>query len=191
MIELKLIRVELEFRTGTPVVLLRETQGERRVLPIFIGKAEAQAIALANNKVVPPRPLTHDLLVTAIDVLGCELSHVSIVDLRDKTFFAEIYLKRDTGVETLSCRPSDAIALAARTGVLIEAAPKVMDEAGFLVEESDLEDLAADKDEIDDETEFVGTGTDSESMTEEDIGHAMDEFREFIDGLTPEDFEES
>jgi len=113
--------------SNQPIVLLRET-GSDRYLPIWIGAVEATAIAFAQQGVVPPRPLTHDLLRDVLTAVGQELAQVRITDLRDGVFYAELVFAG--GVE-VSARPSDAIALALRTGSPIFGSTTVLDEAGI------------------------------------------------------------
>jgi len=99
---------------NSPVVLLREQDGER-VLPIWIGPGEANAIALRLADLSPTRPLTHDLLKRVIEGAGLMVRHVAITDIRDHTFFAEIVLEGEGRVSRIDARPSDSIALALRT----------------------------------------------------------------------------
>ncbi|MBI5464205.1 MAG: bifunctional nuclease family protein [Ignavibacteriales bacterium] len=119
---------------GAYALILKEMNGPRR-LPIIIGAFEAQSIALEMEGIKPPRPLTHDLLKNVIDTLGGALNDVTINDLRDGTFFAQLSMDN---VEVDS-RPSDAIALAVRYNVPIFVADKVMDEAAFVPESEDAE----------------------------------------------------
>src|SRR6478752_3079584 len=116
--------------SNQPLVLLRESDGDR-YLPIWIGAAEAAAIAFAQQGVVPPRPLTHDLLRDVVDALGQTLTQVRISDLREGVFYAELVFSDGTEV---SARPSDAIALALRMGTKIFGADTVLDEAEDEVE---------------------------------------------------------
>jgi len=117
---------------GAYALILREVQGNRR-LPIIIGQAEAQSIALEMEGIKPPRPLTHDLMKNIIAAFGGELSDVVIDDLRDGTFFAKLNIDN----QQIDSRPSDAIALAVRYGVQIYVASAVMDEASFVPEEEE------------------------------------------------------
>ncbi len=117
---------------GAYALILREVQGNRR-LPIIIGQAEAQSIALEMEGIKPPRPLTHDLMKNIITAFGAELTDVVIDDLRDGTFFAKLNIDN----QQIDSRPSDAIALAVRYGVQIYVAAPVMDEAAFVPEEED------------------------------------------------------
>ncbi len=119
---------------GAYALILREVQGNRR-LPIIIGQAEAQSIALEMEGIKPPRPLTHDLMKNIITAFGAELTDVVIDDLRDGTFFAKLNIDN----QQIDSRPSDAIALAVRYGVQIYVAAPVMDEAAFVPEEEEEE----------------------------------------------------
>ena len=127
MKSLDVIGVRVEMPTSQPIVLLREVGGER-YLPIWIGAVEATAIAFAQQGVVPDRPLTHDLLKDVLEATGQELRQVSITSLKDGVFYALLVF--GSGVE-VSARPSDAIALALRTGTPIFGAEDVLDEAGI------------------------------------------------------------
>lgn len=154
MKEVDVIGVRVEMPSQQPIVLLREVSGER-YLPIWIGAVEATAIAFAQQGVVPPRPLTHDLLRDVLEATGNELSEVRITDVRDGVFYATLVF--GSGVE-VSARPSDSIALALRTGSRIVCAESVLDESG-------LEVPAEQEDEV-------------------------ERFREFLDQVSAEDFEE-
>jgi bifunctional DNase/RNase len=139
--------------SNQPLVLLREVTGER-YLPIWIGAVEATAIAFAQQGVVPPRPLTHDLVKNILEATGNELTEVQIVDVKEGVFFANLVFS--SGVE-VSARPSDSIAIALRTGARVVCAEEVLAEAGVAVP-------AEQEDEV-------------------------ERFREFLDQVTPEDFE--
>ena len=119
---------------GAYALILREVNGTRR-LPIIIGAAEAQSIALEMEGIKPPRPLTHDLMKNIISTFGGELTEVVIDELRDGTFYAKLNI--DT--RQIDSRPSDAIALAVRYGAQIYVASAVMDEAAFVPEEEEEE----------------------------------------------------
>jgi uncharacterized protein len=118
------------------VVLLKGAQDERS-LPIFIGAAEAQAIAIWMNRVEIPRPLTHDLLKNVLDCLECRLERVEVCDLREGTFYARLILATGGGEFEMDSRPSDAIALALRAEAALFVDDSVMDRAGrvFTAEE--------------------------------------------------------
>lgn len=137
MLPLDVVGVRVEMPSNQPIVLLRETGGER-YLPIWIGAVEATAIAFAQQGVVPPRPLTHDLLRDVLSALGRELRQVRITDLDDGVFFATLVF--DDGTE-VGARPSDAIALALRTGAAIVGADAVLDEAGIVIPDEDEDEV--------------------------------------------------
>lgn len=129
MREVEVVGVRVELPNSQPIVLLRESGGDL-YLPIWIGAAEATAIAYAQQGVVPPRPLTHDLFKDVLEALGRQLEEVRIVAVRDGVFYASLVF--DGGVE-VSSRSSDAIALALRTGTRIVAADEVLDDEGVPV----------------------------------------------------------
>jgi uncharacterized protein len=129
MRQMDVVGVRVEMPSNQPIVLLREVEGER-YLPIWIGAVEATAIAFAQQGVVPARPLTHDLLRDVIGALGRPLLDVRITELTDGVFFAVLAFE---GGDEVSARPSDAIALALRTGTAIHCAEAVLDEAGIAV----------------------------------------------------------
>jgi len=153
-IPLELVGVRIELPTNTPIVLLREVGGSR-FLPIWIGAAEATAIAFALEGVEPQRPMTHDLLKTATEALGAAVDRVLVTEFRDGIYYADLVLVRDGHEIVVSSRPSDAIALAARTGAPISVRPAVLDEAGVEIRDEDEEDevarLRAFLDEVDPE----------------------------------------
>jgi bifunctional DNase/RNase len=122
---------------GAYALILREVNGNRR-LPIIIGAAEAQSIALEMEGIKPPRPLTHDLLKNIIGAFGGELIDIVIDDLRDGTFYAKLNIDS----QQIDSRPSDAIALAVRYGAHIFVAASVMDEASFVPDEEEEEQQA-------------------------------------------------
>jgi bifunctional DNase/RNase len=129
MRQLDVVGVRVEMPSNQPIVLLREVEGER-YLPIWIGAVEATAIAFAQQGVVPARPLTHDLLRDVLEALQETVTEVRITELSDGVFYALLVF--ENGVE-VSARPSDAIALALRTGTTIYAAEDVLGEAGIEV----------------------------------------------------------
>jgi bifunctional DNase/RNase len=120
---------------GAYALILKEVNGNRR-LPIIIGAAEAQSIALEMEGIKPPRPLTHDLIKNIITSFGADLSEVIIDELRDGTFYAKLSIDS----QLIDSRPSDAIALAVRYGVQIYVATGVMEEASFLPEDEEEEE---------------------------------------------------
>jgi bifunctional DNase/RNase len=132
----EVVGVRVEMPSNQPIVLLKEIDGIR-YLPIWVGSVEATAIAFAQQSLLPPRPLTHDLLVTVISELGGELVAIHLTELRDGVFYAELKLK---GGASISARPSDAIALALRTGAPILATEELFVQAGI-----DIPDAADDE----------------------------------------------
>ena len=155
---MRLVGVRVELPTNNPIVLLREADGEHRVLPIFIGAVEATAIAFALQGVVTQRPMTHDLMRDLLGELKVNVERIVITDLRDGTFFAEIEMTAGGNRHAVSSRPSDAIALAARLGTPIFANETVLDEAAVTVSDDDDEEVEVER------------------------------FREFLEGVNPEDF---
>jgi bifunctional DNase/RNase len=113
MIRMRVAHLGLDRTTNTPVVILQEAEGER-TLPIWIGAAEANAIALELQGVRPERPLTHDLMKQLLTGLGAELRRVLIAGIRENTYLARLLILRGTEVLEVDCRPSDSIALALR-----------------------------------------------------------------------------
>lgn len=155
-----LIGVRIQLPSNQPIVLLRERSGPR-YLPIWIGAVEATAIAYALEEVESPRPMTHDLLRMVTEALGSRVDRVVVTELRDSVFYADLDLADEESSVTLSVRPSDALALAARTGSPIFATPEVLDDAGVELEEEE------------------------EPSTEEEIN----QFRAFLEDIDPDDFE--
>ena len=127
--EVDVVGVRVEMPSNQPIVLLREAAGDR-YLPIWIGAVEATAIAFAQQGVVPPRPLTHDLVKDLLVALQQELSEVRITEVKDGVFYALLVFA--SGVE-VSARPSDSIALALRTGSRIVCSEELLDDVGILV----------------------------------------------------------
>jgi len=113
MIEVKVAHLGLDRATNTPVVILQEKEGER-VLPIWIGPAEASAIAMELAGVKFSRPLTHDLVKQIVVGLGADLQRVVISRVKENTYYAELHLHRDDHVIQIDARPSDSIAVALR-----------------------------------------------------------------------------
>ena len=157
MNELSVVGVRVELPANQPIVLLKEAAGER-YLPIWIGAVEATAIAFAQQGIVPPRPLTHDLLKDVITALGVQVEAVHITELTDGVFFAELVFSNGVRV---SARPSDAIALAVRGDVSIYADESVLDEAGIVIadeQESEVERFREFLDNISPDDFQTGSG---------------------------------
>ena len=172
MIEVSIVGVRIEMPSNQPLVLLREVQGERHI-PIWIGASEATAIAMAEQGVVPPRPLTHDLLCAVIRALGHTLARVNLTKVDDGVFYAELVFDNGT---TVSSRASDAIAVAQRAGCALWAADALMDEAGVVI---NSEALNGD----DDDPASLPAASDDAKERE------VRQFREFLNDVEPEDFE--
>jgi bifunctional DNase/RNase len=176
MVDLELIGVRIEVVGNTPVIILRERDGDRRVLPIYIGKPEASSIQWAIDGLQSPRPLTHDLIVDLLGALGAVLESVVITDVDEGVFLAELVLQSRTGIVRVSCRPSDAVAVAVRTGAHIQCSRDVIDEAGKY---ADLGDESGDEGEDQLDGEFDEQNEESE---------LLGEFRDFIENINPDDF---
>jgi bifunctional DNase/RNase len=164
MVEVQLTNVRVDLQTNTPVVLLQELQGAHRTLPIFIGAPEATAIAFALQGVEPERPMTHDLMRDILAALGASLERVVVTELRESTYYAELLLRVGERTHTISSRPSDAIALAARTGTPLFVADELLDLEGVVLAGDDEDEEVPNPDEL------------------------VVEFRKFIDDVRPEDF---
>lgn len=158
---MELVGVRVEIPANTPMLLLQEQDGDRRLMPIYIGSPEASAIHYALEGIDPPRPLTHDLLSIVLDTLGATVERIVVTEVRDHTYYAELHL-RDAADQALvvSARPSDAIALAVRCEAPIFAAETLLDEVGQI----------------------------PEVEPEEQAEEIIDEFKDFIDNVSPDDF---
>ena len=162
------------------VVMLKEKTAER-YLPIFIGPAEANAIAIKLRGETLPRPLTHDLLHSMIDALGASVDSIIVSDLKNDTFYAKIILNVGDGQMEVDARPSDALALAVRVEVPIYAEESVLEKAGISldrVEESG--ELAVDEKDL--ESRYKGRKISDEELRK------LSAFSDFIDSLDLEDF---
>lgn len=128
---LDVIGVRVEMPSNQPIVLLKEIGGSR-YLPIWVGAVEATSIAFAQQGVSPPRPLTHDLMRELLLALGASIDSIHLTELKDGVFYSQINLQ---GGITVSARPSDAIALALRTGSPILGSDELLEEAGIEIPE--------------------------------------------------------
>jgi bifunctional DNase/RNase len=154
--------IQVSLMSNHRVIVLKDMQAEEeRLLPIWIGPFEAEAIALRLQGTQVPRPLTHDLLKAVIEGLGASVSHVVINDLSDSTFYASIVMQVDGQEVEIDARPSDAIALAVRTQAPIYAAESVMETAA-IVPSPDIS------------TGIAAKGGDEKGL---------DAFRDFVEGL--------
>lgn len=153
--------IRIDRLAGMPVVTLREVEAPRREMEIFIGAPEAAAIKSSLEGETTPRPMTHDLFVLALERLGVGIVRVVITHVVSGTFFADLVLSTQAGEETtVSCRPSDGIALALRSHCPLYALEDLLDSEGRETQEEET-----DADEI------------------------LDEFKSFIENISPEDFE--
>jgi uncharacterized protein len=130
MIELSLVGVRVELPSNQPIVLLKESSGER-YLPIWIGAVEATAIAFALQGIETPRPMTHDLMKDMLGTVDVTVERILISELVDQTFYATIRMNANGKTTEVSSRPSDAIALAVRLSTPIYAAEEVLEQAGI------------------------------------------------------------
>ena len=157
---MELVGVRVEIPANTPMVLLQEQDGQHRLLPIYIGSPEAASIHYALEGVEPPRPLTHDLFVSVIGTLGARLTKVVVTEVRDHTYYAELHLLVGDDEQIISSRPSDAIALAVRCEAPLFASDDLMDDVGQV----------------------------PEPEPEEEAEEIIDEFKDFIESVSPDDF---
>jgi hypothetical protein len=165
MLQVDLVGIQVDPQTGAAVLVLREHDAPNRLLPIVVGGAEAAAIALAAQGQVPPRPMTHDLMATLVERFDGHLDAVEVVDFQEGAFIANLAVSGPTGDLRVDTRPSDAIALAVRLHAPLFVSEHVLDEAGAYPEPEGASVL--DDAQIDAE---------------------VDQFRDFLDELAPEDF---
>src|SRR5215213_8239647 len=159
--EMRVRAVGVEPGTYRPVLLLEEARGDHRLLPVWIGAAEANAITLEQRGISGPRPMTHQLIGHVLTAFGRRLERVRVTEVRDNIFYAELVLDRDTRV---SARVSDAIALALHLGIPIHAEDTVLDAAAVA---------------------NTAIRTEGDDRTPDDV----EEFRRFLDTTSPEDFD--
>lgn len=166
MVPVRIASLSVDAVSNQPVIVLRPTEdepGEGRLVPIWIGHAEATAILLALQGMEPPRPMTHDLLKGVIDSMDVALARVEITRIQDGTFYAALVLRGEERTIAVDARPSDSIALAVRTHSPIFIAEEVIEAAGI--------------------PEPIDGG---EDVNEEE---ELERFREFLDEVNPEDFQ--
>ena len=177
MIEMLIDSIRVSLMNYQRVVILKEKESDR-YLPIWIGPAEADAIAVKLQDVTVPRPLTHDLLRAVIDTLGATISSIVVSELKNDTFYAKIVLSVDGGQMEVDSRPSDALALAVRADVPIFADEGVLDKAGILLDKETGKPIA--------ELEAGEAG--GKKPSEEEL-KKMSAFYDFINTLDLEDFD--
>ena len=177
MVELTIESIRVSLMNYQRVVILKEKESDR-YLPIWIGPAEADAIAVRLQEVAVARPLTHDLLRSILDALGASIEYVLVNDLSNDTFFARIMLSVDGKSMEIDSRPSDAIALAVRAQAPIFADEAVLEKAGVRLDQEGqpLEGLAGDGPEA------------TKEVSPEEL-EKLSPFRDVIEGLDLEDFD--
>lgn len=143
------------------MMLLREQDGDHRLLPIYIGTPEASAIHYALEGVEPPRPLTHDLFLQTLSELGATVDKIVVTDMQERTFHAELHLSSPAGPKVISARPSDAVALAVRCNAPLFATDELM----------------------------AAEAQPAPAEPEADAAEIIDDFKDFLDTVSPEDFE--
>jgi len=178
MIEMTIDSIRVSLMNYQRVVILREKKAGR-YLPIWIGAAEADAIAVKLQGVTVPRPLTHDLLGLVIDSLGAAVDSIIVNDLKSDTFYAKIILNVDGRQVEIDSRPSDALALAVRAGVPIFVDEAVLDKAGIVLDEETGKPIL-------EETE--GAGGKDKKVSEEEM-KKLSAFYDFINTLDLDDFD--
>ena len=170
MREMVIYGVSFDMVGKQPIVLLRTVDGNR-FLPIWIGHPEAAAILVKLQNAAPARPMTHDLLNDVVGQLDAEVVSIAVTEMRENTYYARITLQQNGSEIEVDSRPSDAIALAVRSGAKIYVADEVIEESGVEFEgEATEEDLA----------EVAGMSRLSELDPEE--------FRAFLDTVSPDEF---
>jgi len=161
MHEMQIYGVSFDLVGKQPIVLLKTAEGNK-FLPIWIGHPEAAAILMKLQSASTPRPMTHDLVTDMLDQLGAQVVRITVTELRENTFFAQITVQQDGSEVDIDSRPSDAIALAIRADAPIFAADEVIEESAI---------------------EFEGEDVDPDELEAE-----VAKFKHFLDEVTPEDF---
>jgi len=179
MIEMTIDSIRVSLMNYQRVVILKEKASDR-YLPIWIGPAEADAIAVKLQGVAVPRPLTHDLLSSVIDTLGATVNSIIVNDLKNDTFFARVILDVDGKQVEVDSRPSDALALAVRTAVPIYAEESVLEKAGILLDGETGKPIFED-----------GEGVKGKlpRVNDEEMKKKMSAFYDFINTLDLDDFD--
>ena len=161
MQEMHIYGVSFDLVGKQPIVLLKTVDGNK-FLPIWIGHPEAAAILMKLQSQAPPRPMTHDLLSDMLEQLGATVVRITVTELRENTFFAQITVQQDGSELEIDSRPSDAIALAIRADAPIFAADEVIEESAI---------------------EFEG-----DEVTPEDLEQEVSKFKQFLDNVTADEF---
>ena len=177
MVEVIVSRLGLDSGSNSFVVILQEKNGDR-ILPIWIGKAEAESIAAHLDGVQRERPMTHDLVRSLVMALGGELQRVKITRVQDGTFFAEMHLLRDDVTQVVDARPSDSIAIAVRFGAPIFAAEELL---------AEYEAPAAGPDDAPTDPE-ADSGPDLSASSPDAHVRGAEQLKRYLEQLRPEDF---
>ncbi|MFC2015094.1 bifunctional nuclease family protein [Chloroflexota bacterium] len=178
MIEMVIDSIRVSLMNYQRVVILKEKMAER-YLPIWIGHAEADAIAIKLQGVSISRPLTHDLLNSVIDTLGASINFILVNDLKNDNFFAKIALNTNGEQVEVDSRPSDALALAVRVEVPIYVDESVMDKAGILLDKETGKPIFEEGEKFDKE---------GRKISDEELSN-LSAFSDFIDTIDWEDFD--
>ena len=178
MVEMTIDSIRVSLMNYQRVVMLKEKMADR-YLPIWIGPAEADAIAVKLQGVNVPRPLTHDLLRSIIDTLGASISSIIVSELKNDTFFAKINLDLDGKQLEVDSRPSDALALAVRVDVPIYVEESVLDKAGIMLDKETGKPIFEDSEKVDKE---------GKKVSDEELKR-LSAFRDFIDTLDWDEFD--
>lgn len=178
MLEMSIESIRVSLMNYQRVVILKEKDSER-YLPIWVGPAEADSIAVKLQDVTVPRPLTHDLLGNVVIALGGSVSHILVNDLDKDTFYAKIVLNINGNVVEVDCRPSDAIALAVRIRVPIFAEDTVLAKAGIFLDSETGKPIMENE---------AGLSESIPKVKDEEL-RTMSAFKEFIEGLNLEDLD--
>jgi len=177
VVEVIVSRLGLDSGSNSFVVILQEKDGDR-ILPIWIGRAEAESIAAHLDGVLRERPMTHDLVRSLIIALGGELQRVHVTRVQDGTFFAEMHLVRDNVAHVVDARPSDSIAIAVRLNAPIYAAEELL---------ADYEAPVAGPDDSAPESE-PDSGPDLSASSLEEHQRGAEQLKRHLERLRPEDF---
>jgi len=161
MVEMTIYGVSFDLVGKQPIVLLKTAEGNK-FLPIWIGHPEAAAILMKLQSASTPRPMTHDLVTDMLDQLGAQVVRITVTELRENTFYAQITVQQDGSEVDIDSRPSDAIALAIRADAPIFAADDVIEESAI---------------------EFEG-----DEINQEDLEKEVSKFKQFLDHVSPDEF---
>jgi bifunctional DNase/RNase len=161
MQEMHIYGVSFDLVGKQPIVLLKTAEGNK-FLPIWIGHPEAAAILMKLQSATTPRPMTHDLVTDMLDQLGAQVIRITVTELRENTFYAQITVQQDGSEVEIDSRPSDAIALAIRADAPIFAADEVIEESAI---------------------EFEG-----DEINQEDLEKEVSKFKQFLDHVSPDEF---